>query len=310
MFGIATPVIKLLLSFSHPLALATFLYLGAGAGILVFSLLKSSRNMPGGISFSLKGSSRWLTGTILTGGIVAPVIQFTALSVTPAATAALLLNFEIIATAGFAWGIFHERVNRNLLFALILVLAGSLLLSWDIGSVWGFSLGSIGIICSCLFWGLDNNLMGKIRIDDPSIIVLIKGLAGGCILFLVMLVIRIPLPGQEIILATMLTGFFTFGFGLIFLIKSLRLLGAARTGAYFATAPFIGAVSSLILFWESPGLQILLSIPLFAAGVMSLVSEGTGGSGCFLHGPVGRIFNHRPISKFRILLLQISGNVS
>jgi drug/metabolite transporter (DMT)-like permease len=273
LFGTATPVIKLLLSFCNPLALASFLYLGAGAGIFLFSLAGSFRKTTLGIFCSFRYPSRWLIGTIITGGIIAPAIQFAALSVTPAAMAALLLNFEIIATALFAWGVFHERVSRNLLFAIIMVLSGSLVLSLDTGSVYGFSLGAAGIIFSCIFWGLDNNLMGKINPVDPADIVVTKGLAGGGVLFLAMIVCQVPVPGPEVILAIMFTGFFTFGFGLVFLIASLRGLGAARTGAYFAFAPFIGAFSSLFLFMDVPGMQMLISVPLFVAGVVVLLTE-------------------------------------
>ena len=187
-------MIKLLLSVSHPLAVTAFLYLGAGAGILMLFLLTSFRDTVKNISFSLKGCPGLLAGTVLTGGIIAPVIQFSALSVTPAAMAALLLNFEIIATAAFAWGIFHERVTKNLLLAIVLVLLGSLVLSFDTGSVWGFSIGAAGILFSCIFWGLDNNLMGRVPVDNPSTIVIIKGLIGGGVLFLAIPFFHVSLP--------------------------------------------------------------------------------------------------------------------
>jgi len=273
LFGIATPLIKLLLSYCSPIALASLLYLGAGAGIFFFTLFRSLRKTTEKIPFSFQNPYRWLIGTIVIGGIVAPVIQFTALSATTAATAALLLNFEIVATTAFAWGIFRERISRNLLFALIMVLVGSFVLSWDSSSSYILSAGATGIIFSCIFWGLDNNMMGKISSADPGSIVAIKGLAGGSILFLAVIVCGIPVPGLEIILAIILTGLFTFGFGLVFLIYSLRGLGAARTGAYFAFAPFIGAFSSFILFNDTPGMQMAISVPLFAAGVIFLLAE-------------------------------------
>ena len=227
--------------------------------------------------YSLKGCPGLLAGTVLTGGIIAPVIQFSALSVTPAAMAALLLNFEIIATAAFAWGIFHERVTKNLLLAIVLVLLGSLVLSFDTGSVWGFSIGAAGILFSCIFWGLDNNLMGRVPVDNPSTIVIIKGLIGGGVLFLAIPFFHVSLPDPGVILITLLTGFFTFGFGLVLLIGSLRSLGAAKTAAYFATAPFIGAFSSLVLFRQAPGLQIFISVPLFTAGIIVLLAQQKAG---------------------------------
>jgi drug/metabolite transporter (DMT)-like permease len=248
-------------------------------------------------------------GTIVTGGIIAPVIQFTSLTITSAATASLLLNFEIIATAGFAWSVFHERVSRTVLLAIVMVLTGSLVLSFDMGSFCSFSLGAAGIVCSCIFWGLDNNLMGKVPLKDPGTLVILKGLAGGSILLMMMIVLHIPAPGPEIILATMLTGFFTFGLGLMLLITAIRSLGAARTGAYFATAPFIGALSSLVIFHEMPGLQLLISLPLFAAGIILLIFGQEIRLDRMVQRPVRNDMRNQPVFVIRMLFLQVSRNV-
>jgi drug/metabolite transporter (DMT)-like permease len=305
LFGLATPVIKVLLSEAQPLSLAAFLYLGAGGGILGFSLFRSFPNI---IPKFSPDSYKWLAGTMIAGGVIAPAIQFSALTITPASTASLLLNFEIIATAGIAWGIFHERVSRKLVLAIILILSGSVVLSIDKSPVWGFSLGALGIICSCVFWGLDNNMMGKVPLKDPYAVVMLKGLAGGCILLIASLFLT-PLPGLELIIVIMLTGFSTFGLGLVLLITSLRSLGAARTGAYFATAPFVGVFSSLFLFHETPGLQLLISLPLFATGVIFLISEQGTGPGEQLQHLIRNIITIPPVLLIRERSARLSHTV-
>ena len=305
LFGLATPAIKIELLVSNPVALATFLYLGAGTGIFIVSITKSRPGCFAGIRRSLLSESAGLAGTIIIGGILAPVIQFTALSITPAATASLLLNFEIIATALVAWGIFHENVSRTLFIAIVAVFAGSLVLSLDTASSWCFSLGAAGIICSCFFWGLDNNLMGTIRGADPCAVVIIKGLAGGGILLLALIVFRVPLPDPEAVLLIVLTGFLTFGLGLVFLIESLRSIGIAMTAAYLATAPLIGAFGALALAFEVPGPQFLVSLPLFVAGLGFLIWDRSAGTLSGIQRSSCSPICYNPFPKIRASLAQI-----
>jgi drug/metabolite transporter (DMT)-like permease len=68
-----------------------------------------------------------------------------------------------------------------------------------------------------------------------------------------MIAFHMPLPDPDAALLIVLTGFFTFGLGLVCLIESLRSLGAAVTAAYYATAPLIGTFAALALFFEVPG---------------------------------------------------------
>ncbi len=269
LFGMATPLLKLLLAAIEPLALTAFLYTGAGVGVACLSS-----------PFSLAlykwpefgARDYWyLAGTVIIGGIFAPIIQFAALAVTPAATASLLLNFEIVTTCCIAYGVFRESVNKRLFLAVLSIFLGSIILSLDTSELSYFSLGAMGIIVSCIFWGLDNNLMGKIRCIDPRSLIIVKGLAGGFFSFLLVVLLHVDIPGVIFILLALLTGFLTFGLGLVFLVSSLQSIGAIKTGAYFAIAPFIGSISSLFLFHEIPGVQFLLSLLLFIAGFFFLL---------------------------------------
>jgi hypothetical protein len=68
-------------------------------------------------------------------------------------------------------------------------------------------------------------------------------------------------------------GLVGYGISLVAFVLALRHLGAARTGAYFSTAPFVGAALSLVMLREVPGLSFWISGGLMALGVWLHVSE-------------------------------------
>lgn len=272
LFGTATPLLKVLVDGMAPLLLLTFLALGSGAGILCWRLTRGF--CPGASLPPANRREHWLlAGTVIIGGFVAPATQCFALTVTPAATAALLLNFEIVATVLLAFWVFHEPADKRIAFALVLIFAGSILLGWNGGSVLGISLGALGIILSGLFWGVDNNCMAHITAYSPELIGLYKVIFGGSIAAVLVLVLGEPLPGINLILLALLTGFFSFGFGLILFIVALRDMGAARAGAIYSAAPFIGCIASLFIFSDTLGSQFWLAVPLFAAGALIVIHE-------------------------------------
>ena len=272
LFGTATPLLKILVDGMAPLLLITFLAFGSGAGILFWGIARRSRS-----SVSLlpanRRERRLLAGTVIVGGFIAPVIQCFALTITPAATAALLLNFEIVATVLLAFLVFHEPADRRISFALILILAGAILLGWSNESALGISLGALGIIFSGFFWGVDNNCMAHITAYSPELIGLYKVIFGGSIAAVLVFALKEPLPGADLIALALLTGFFSFGFGLILFITALREMGAARAGAIYSAAPFIGCIASLVIFSDALGSQFWLALPLFVAGALIVIHE-------------------------------------
>jgi drug/metabolite transporter (DMT)-like permease len=270
LFGIATPVLKILLVAVKPVLLVALLSAGAGGGILCWLLINRQA-----LAFpTLQGSDRYrLLGTVVIGGLVAPLVQFISLSATPAATASLLLNFEIVSTVFFAYLLFHEPLDRKIMVALVAVLCGSILLSWNGSGSFDFSVGACGIILSCLLWGLDNNLMGRIAGLSPELIVVVKALSGGSIALLLVLLLNDPFPAGEIIVVALTVGFLSLGVGLVLLISALRAMGAARAGVVYATAPFIGCITSLILFVDPLADQFWWAFPLFVIGAVIIVKE-------------------------------------
>jgi drug/metabolite transporter (DMT)-like permease len=67
----------------------------------------------------------------------------------------------------------------------------------------------------------------------------------------------------------MALGFACYGLSIVFFILALRQLGAARTGALFAAAPFVGVLLSILLFRELPNWLFLTALPLMGMGAVA-----------------------------------------
>jgi drug/metabolite transporter (DMT)-like permease len=172
------------------------------------------------------------------------------LQATPATTAALLLNLEGVLTAGLAWFVFRENFDRRIATGMAAITAGGLLLSWSGKPEWGELLGPLLIAGACLSWGIDNNLTRKVSASDPIQSAAIKGLVGGAVNCGLAFMLGAQWPAGGVALGAGLVGLFGYGISLVLFIVALRHLGTARTGAYFSTAPFIGAILSLVVLRE------------------------------------------------------------
>ena len=272
LFGASTPLAKLLLGEGiSPWLLASLLYLGSGLGLaFVYAarwLFGSSPEAPLRVA-----DLSWLVLVVLTGGVIGPVLLMFGLTSTPASSASLLLNLEGLATMLIAWVVFHENVDHRLLVAAAAILTGAVILSWQ-GGPGGIGTGALAIVGACVAWGIDNNLTRKLSVADPVVIALVKGLAAGTVNFSLALGAGENLPGLPALGAAALIGFFGYGVSLVLFVFGLRYLGAARTGAYFSTAPFIGAAVSIPLFIEPVTLRLIGGGFLMALGVYLHLSE-------------------------------------
>jgi drug/metabolite transporter (DMT)-like permease len=184
----------------------------------------------------------------------------------------LLLNLEGLATMVIAWVVFRETVDRRLLIGAAAILAGALLLSWRRGPG-GAGIGSVAIAGACLAWGLDNNLTRKLSAADPLQIALIKGLVAGGANLTLALVIGAHLPPVGRLATAAILGSMSFGVSLVLFVLALRHLGAARTGAYFSTAPFVGAILATLVFSEPITLRLVGAGVLMAIGIYLHLAE-------------------------------------
>jgi drug/metabolite transporter (DMT)-like permease len=275
LFGASTPIAKLLLGVTDPLLLAGLLYLGSGVGLALVATGRRSLGLGRSEAPLRLRDLRWLGAIVFFGGILGPALLMWGLTLTPASTSALLLNTEGLATMAIAWVVFRENVDRRIFFGAMAILAGALLLSWPeaVGAGPRLHWGSVLIVLACVSWGIDNNLTRKLSAADPLQIAMIKGLAAGAVNLALALAGGAPSPGFITVAAAAAVGFFGYGVSLVLFVLGLRHLGTARTGAYFSTAPFIGAALALPLFGETPTLALMGAALLMGIGVYLHLAE-------------------------------------
>jgi drug/metabolite transporter (DMT)-like permease len=269
LFGISTPAAKALLGQISPTILAGLFYCGAGIGI---AILRRARSDTTEVRLGRR-ELPWLAAAILAGGVIGPLLLMTGLSVTDAATASLLLTLEGVATALIAWFIFRENFDARVAAGMGCLVAGALVLSWTGTPTLSGLLGPLTIVGACLVWGLDNNLTRKVSLSDPLQIVQLKGLVAGPIMLALGLLAGDSLPPLTAALAAGAVGFVGYGVSLALFVLALRQLGAARTGAYFSTAPFLGAVAAILFLSEPITVQLVLAGLLMGAGVWLHLTE-------------------------------------
>jgi drug/metabolite transporter (DMT)-like permease len=275
LFGVSTPAAKILLGAIDPIVLAGLLYCGAGIGVAL--LRRIARGALQGSDAPQVALSRkdvpWLAGAITAGGIAGPLLLMFGLAQTDTATASLLLALEGAATALIAWFIFHENFDRRIALGMICIVAGAIILAWSGTPTLQNAIGPIAIICACVAWGIDNNLTRKVSLADPLQIVELKGLIAGPFNVVIGLWAGGLVTLSPALLLAGITGFLGYGLSLVLYVVALRHLGAARTGAYFSTAPFLGAVVSIFALGESITLGLVIAGALMAIGVWLHVTE-------------------------------------
>jgi drug/metabolite transporter (DMT)-like permease len=275
LFGVSTPAAKALLGVVHPVILAGLFYCGAGIGIaLLRALAALGLDAPAARQQPLaRQDYGWLAGAIALGGIVGPVLLMLALARTPAATASLLLTIEGAATALLAWFVFHENFDRRIALGMASLVAGAATVSWSGTPTIESVAGPLAIIGACVAWGIDNNLTRKVSLADPLQIAQWKGLIAGPANLLLGWWAGGSLPGPLAMLVGGLVGFVCYGVSLALFVVALRHLGTARTGAYFATAPFIGAATAVIALQQPLTAQLVAAGMLMAVGVWLHLTE-------------------------------------
>lgn len=277
LFGASTPFAKVLVGQTTPLMLAGLLYLGSGAGLSAWLVVRSVRKERSDKSALIVAADLpWLAGAVLTGGVVGPVLLMSGLATLPAASASLLLNMEGVLTALLAWFVFHEQFDRRIFIGMTLIVAAGALLSWESGdtSSFGVSWGAISVVAACLCWAIDNNLTRKVSASDAVQIAAIKGLVAGLVNVTIALFwLKSALPPASQIAFAGAVGFAGYGLSLVLFVIALRHLGTARTGAYFSAAPFVGAVISLVMLHEQPSAMFWPAAALMAAGIWLHLTE-------------------------------------
>ena len=271
LFGASTPFAKQLVGDISPVLLAGLLYLGSGLGLTIIRLVRDNGWQSPELT---RAEWPWLLGAIFFGGVLGPVALMFGLMTTSGSSASLLLNLEAVLTAVIAWMVFKENADKRIVLGMAAIVAGGAVLSWPAENTrpsdW---LGPVLVSVACLCWAIDNNLTRKVSASDALFIAGSKGTIAGLVNTVLALILGATLPNAITTLETMTVGLLGYGFSLVMFVLALRGLGTARTGAYFSTAPFIGALIAVLVFGESTGMQFWIAALLMGIGVWLHLTE-------------------------------------
>lgn len=268
LFGISPPLAKLLVGELSPILLAGLLYLGSGIGLGTASLVSTGS----GARPLDRSDVKPLAIAIVFGGLVGPVLLMSGLRITSASASALLLNLEGVFTALLAWCVFKEHFTRRIGLGMLFITFGGIVLSLGQesgGSTW---YGELLVCGACLAWAIDNNFTRKVADANPIHVAALKGLFAGVTNTAIGTFIALDTPESTSVLSAMALGVACYGISLSLFVIALRYIGSARTGAYFSTAPFVGAVLAYCL-GEPVTVSLGLAAALMGAGVWLHLTE-------------------------------------
>lgn len=265
LYALNSPLSKLLLDYMPSTLMAGFLYIGAGVGMAFVALArKFSKTQTREDRLTKKELPYTVMMIVL--DIAAPILLLAGLKSISSANASLLNNFEIVATSLIALMIFKEKISARLWAGIIFVTLSCILLSVEDITEFKISYGALFVLLACVCWGLENNCTRKISSKDPLQIVVLKGVFSGLGSIVIGLILGERLSSAWSVFAVLGVGFVAYGLSIFFYVYAQRSLGAARTSAYYAIAPFIGTLLSLIIFKERPHFTYFIALALMIVG--------------------------------------------
>ena len=265
LYALSAPFAKMLLQEMPPMMTAAFLYIGAGLGMSIVGL-GMNIHQKGRTESRLTRKELPHTVAMVVLDIAAPVFLMFGLTMTAAANASLLNNFEIAATAIIALFVFREAISRRLWFAILLITISSVLISVESVESFSFSIGSLFVLLACVCWGFENNCTRRISNKDPLQIVVIKGFCSGLGSLAIASAAGEQAGNFVYVPAILLLGFVAYGLSVFFYVYAQREIGAAKTSAYYAIAPFIGVALSFLVLGERPNWLFGLALLIMIAG--------------------------------------------
>jgi drug/metabolite transporter (DMT)-like permease len=262
LFGISTPLVQRAGLGLGAFTTAALLYAGAA---LIGALLRQPVEREAAVR---RGDLPRLAWMALFGAAIGPVALSWGLQHTSGTSASLMLALEALFTAVLARILYAEVMDRRVWTAMLLLLAGGVVLVLDRGFNGGVQmLGLLAVLAATAAWGVDNTLSRALAERDPGQVVLIKSALGALVTGGLAVFAREPAPGWTAALALLAIGASGYGLSLRLYLLAQRAFGAARTGSVFAFAPFIGASLAVVLGDRSISPGMGLGGALMLAGV-------------------------------------------
>lgn len=272
LYAINVPFSKILLEYIDPTMMAAFLYLGAGLGMLVYSIVSKATGTTAHTEPLTRKELPYTIAMVIL-DIIAPIFLMFGIRASNAANVSLINNFEIVATSLIALVVFREAISKRLWSAIVLVTIASVILSFEGRGAFLFNHGSLFVFGACLCWGLENNCTKMISNKSSVEIVVIKGIFSGFGSLIVALTIGERVPSVSWILCALLLGFVAYGLSIYFYIMAQKDLGAAKTSAYYSIAPFLGVVFGMLILGERPAVQFYIALAVMIISTYFMIQD-------------------------------------
>lgn len=273
LYAINIPLSKLLLNYIEPTMMASYLYLGAGIGIfIVFLLTKKKAGKERNNEKITKKDMPYVLGMIIL-DVIAPILLMFGLTDSVSSNASLLNNFEIVCTSLIALLIFKEVVSAKMWVAISLITMSSFLLSFEDLSSFKLSWGALFVLLATLCWGLENNCTRNLSDKNTYHIVFLKGIFSGLGSLIVAICLGEKIASLQYVVLALILGFVAYGLSIFFYIKAQGVIGAAKTSAYYAIAPFIGTILSFVIFDEVPNWAYYVGLGIMILGTVLVVID-------------------------------------
>lgn len=269
LYAINIPLSKILLHQVSPTMMAAFLYLGAGIGLFIYQLFTPKKEINDPLT---KEDLPYTIGMIVL-DIAAPILLMLGLQQTNSANASLLNNSEIVVTSLIAFFIFKEAISKKLGLAIVLVTIASIALSFEGKGSFDFNIGSLFVLGAASCWGLENNCTRMLSSKSSVQITTMKGIFSGLGSLVVALIIGEHFPTIIYMIAVLILGFISYGLSINLYIKAQKDLGAAKTSAYYAIAPFLGAGFGMLLLHERPGIQFYIGLVIMVVATLLMIED-------------------------------------
>jgi drug/metabolite transporter (DMT)-like permease len=286
LFGVATPVSKILLGSLSQFQLAGLLYLGAGLGMLPFVIARQRGSERRRID---RRNALRLGAAVLFGGCLGPVFLLLGLASAQASSVSLWLNLELAATAVLGFLFFKDHLHLFGWMGVAGALVAGVLVTMGEGSA-GI-IPSLFIALACVCWGLDNNLTSLLDGLTPQETTFVKGIIAGGVNSLIGVLIAGKIPGMAAGLASLAVGAACYGGSIVLFITAAQRIGAARGQILFASAPFFGMLFSCLLLSERLSALQIAAVAVLLGSIALMLRDRHGHR--HLHEHMTHIHSHR-----------------
>ena len=272
LYAINVPFSKILLNHVEPTMMAAFLYLGAGLGMFIYSIVSKATGKATPTEPLTKKELPYTIAMVVL-DIIAPILLMFGIKSSNAANVSLINNFEIVATSLIALFVFKEVISKRLWIAITLVTVASVILSFEGAGAFEFNSGSFFVFGACLCWGIENNCTRMISNKSSIEIVVIKGTFSGLGSLIVALTIGESIPSVLWTVCVLLLGFVAYGLSIYFYVMAQKDLGAAKTSAFYSVAPFLGVAFGMLILGERPAIQFYFALVVMIVSTYFMIKD-------------------------------------